>query len=98
MPKPGEMLDDISVALKRAACPWCGYGFDAATHVGDTTARPSAGDKSICIQCGAVGVFTRLLTIRKPTKREARSIASNPNIQRAIQAWRDVVKKPKHSH
>lgn len=45
--------------------------------------KPTAGDLSICLNCGAVAVFNEDLTLRKPNEKEKRDIALNSEVIKA---------------
>lgn len=67
-------------------CPACGYLFDAATGLGDAT-EPNDGAVSICIACGALGIFTHALgqlTVRPATPDELDALRANPLIRQAL--------------
>lgn len=38
-------------------CPKCNHALDDATCVNNPNARPTHGDLSVCIYCGAANVF-----------------------------------------
>lgn len=65
--------------LKEDHCPFCDYKVTAATEaLGDH--RPSSGDFSICLNCGAIAVFQDDLKLRRPTEKEAREIRQDKEI------------------
>jgi len=45
---------------------------------GDT--RPSPGDVSMCLRCGALSVFTEAITLRAPTGEENESLQRDSRI------------------
>jgi hypothetical protein len=59
-------------------CPVCGYFADDASAVVPRGEPPpkrmKPGDISLCINCGAVGIFANDLSIKKISSREARGI------------------------
>lgn len=56
--------------------------LDAATGVDDHEARPEPGAVSLCIYCGAVGVFGRDLALRAPTERELDEFARSKQFRK----------------
>ena len=40
-----------------STCPTCGYFMDAATAIDRNEKMPAPKDFSVCISCGALGVF-----------------------------------------
>lgn len=58
-------------------CPECGYEFELTTGV-EHDETPHGGDVSVCVNCGAVSVFTisaaMVLGVRKPDKEELTAI------------------------
>ena len=73
--------------LPAFSCPWCGHLCDRATQWAGKFARPDPGDTTVCIECGCIGVFRRDLSVRRPTKREAREADNDPRVQNAVAAW-----------
>lgn len=69
-------------------CPHCGYQPEAASGV-DAETPPDNGDITICIRCGVLSIFavSRPGKLRKPTKREQRSLDKDPRISKLIDAW-----------
>lgn len=51
-------------------CTKCGYMVDAATGVSNGRDIPKPGDVSVCLNCGAVHIFTIALLLREPTQEE----------------------------
>lgn len=82
-----KMLDTQHLCMKDTEIPnqrcWkCGYRMDRTTEVlGD--AKPREGDVSMCLDCGALGIFTKNLMIRKPTEEEQARWEVDPLIVRA---------------
>ncbi len=65
-------------------CPACGYRLDAAVNVFGGRA-PEDGDYSMCLACGALGIFTLSgKAIRAATKLEYERAWLDPEI---VQAW-----------
>lgn len=70
-------------------CPHCGKHNDMHDTPDGSEKTPQTGDVSICIRCGDLGVFDlKAGRIRKPTPRESREFADDPEIQDARRAWR----------
>ena len=68
------------------ACPSCGYKFDAATGLRDAK-TPDEGAVSICLACGALGIFTYVLgrlTVRATTPAEHDELILDPFIRQAL--------------
>jgi hypothetical protein len=65
-------------------CPYCGQKND---RVSDPKGGgpPHRGDRSICIWCGGVAIFTRSLRVRKPSPRELAAAMADPAV-RTMQA------------
>ena len=53
----------------KETCRKCGYEIDAYTHA-HGNAKPRPGDVSFCLNCGALSVFTKDMTLRAPTTEE----------------------------
>jgi hypothetical protein len=66
--------------LPAVKCPGCGKKLDAATHADDPGLKPSPGDYSICLYCGALHVFDETLRLRPPSIKELLKIAGNTEI------------------
>lgn len=49
---------DNSVVTATTQCPHCRHRFDRASLLGEEKLMPEAGDYSICIECGAILIFT----------------------------------------
>jgi hypothetical protein len=60
-------------------CIYCGNCNDRASHPDDDSI-PSPGDLSVCISCGGITIFTKTLTVRKPSPGELAKIMADPNI------------------
>jgi hypothetical protein len=73
------------------SCWRCGYVFDAVTAAyGDDDRLPTAGAVSICIDCGAVGLYAdgpTGLVVRQPTDAEHADLLDDPAVVRALVAW-----------
>ena len=61
-------------------CRACGHSFNRSENIGDIVVKPEEGDFTVCIRCGALHVFTALLTLRPPTKAEERAANDDPDI------------------
>jgi hypothetical protein len=75
-------------------CFLCGTVHKYATGVtakGATATEPQVkdGDASLCINCGAWGIFdsTRPDGMRAPTDQESRELARDPVAQKVVEAW-----------
>lgn len=91
------MNDTHTITCK---CPACGHKFDAATGISDDHTPPSAGDVSICIKCGALGIFNADLSVRAPTHKEKMEASLLPELIQS-QIWirgRQFQKQPKETH
>lgn len=53
-----------SASLPTSRCPVCHYEMDAATCVEKQEAEPSAGDLSVCLNCGAMLQFNDILVLK----------------------------------
>lgn len=68
------------------ACYQCGYRFDAATGLRGG-GSPDEGSVSICIACGALGMYVRALgalTVRAVTAAERDELIADPLIRQAL--------------
>jgi hypothetical protein len=54
-------------------CPCCNYTMDRCTSVTKST-RPKEGDITICISCGKVLQFTKLLKFKQLNEQELKKI------------------------
>lgn len=76
----------ISHDTPSTSCPACGYKFDAATGLG-TDDAPDGGAVSICLACGALGIYAvvlGVLTVRATTPDEHEELIQDDNIRRAL--------------
>jgi hypothetical protein len=73
-------------------CPFCAAQCDAASEVMDTDDAPTDGDISLCLYCGQFSMFKRDAPggLRVPTRREAREITRDADLQRLHAAWRKM--------
>jgi hypothetical protein len=82
-------------------CLKCGYLYESATHMTEE-ARPNEGDISICLNCGAVAIFNKDLSLRCPTPDEQSVITMNSEVTQLQIARAHVVtedlRKPRHDH
>lgn len=60
------MDSDLPISI----CWHCDIALDAATDPEDESLVPTEGAVSICIYCGAVGIFGPDLALRAPTEDE----------------------------
>lgn len=72
-----------------AACWRCGYTFDLHTHMDSTggpetleavRGTPVEGDVSICVECGALGVFTAGGGLRRPSEAEQAELIGDAQV------------------
>lgn len=65
-------------------CTHCGHLHDAADNLDDPELRPSDGDVSICLECGAISLFVvaddGTLSLRKPTDEEHAELSNHPEV------------------
>lgn len=66
-------------------CWNCREPNDAISDV-EGEKKPKAGDVGMCLACGAPGVFTETLAIRRPTDDEMKQILQDPNVLRYLAA------------
>jgi hypothetical protein len=66
--------------IPRQGCWKCGYMMDKTTDARNAPEAPREGDVSICWGCGTLGIFTKDLTIRKPTLDEKIRLEADPFI------------------
>jgi hypothetical protein len=74
-------------------CPACGEAHPLATSIHpDSQDTPSNGDASLCFECGEVSIFDDRKPggVRRPTRKEAKEIAGDFDIQAALAAWRST--------
>ncbi len=72
-------------------CPHCGYLHEPVGGV-DAETPPRNGDITICLRCGVPSIFALAKPgkLRKPTKREQRSLDNDPRISKLIDMWRQT--------
>ena len=79
--------EPLSFQTEPTPCYQCGAKTDAATDP-DQERAPKPEDISMCLYCGALGVYTLadsgLLTIRRPTYEEFKEIAKDPDVRKAV--------------
>jgi hypothetical protein len=72
-------------------CPACGEDHPVAKRVRDPNGqdKPSNGDFSLCFDCGEVSIFDDRKPggVRRPTRKEAKELACNRELQAALVAW-----------
>lgn len=78
----------VSTKLPASICPNCLADLDVATSAGNAIPKP--GDAMICFYCLHSLILADDLTLREPTRREARQIANSKKMARMLQAWRDA--------
>jgi hypothetical protein len=78
-----------SFHMEPTPCYQCGAVVNAATDP-DQERAPKPEDLSMCLHCGALGIYvlvpSGLLTIRRPTYEEFTEIAKDPDIRKAVMA------------
>lgn len=63
----------ISHNMRASECPCCGYFLDAATPAdNDNNHRPTPGDVSVCIDCGAMLYFNTELQLAVVPDKDSR--------------------------
>lgn len=79
--------EPLSFHLEPTPCYGCGKVNDAATDP-DQERSPRPDDYSMCLHCGALGVYvlaeSGLLTMRRPSYEEFKEIAKDPDIRRMV--------------
>jgi hypothetical protein len=66
-------------------CWLCKVEFDAASDIlGDE--RPAEGDVSICLDCGAPGIFTKSLVVRQSNPDELTRLLQSEEVVRHMLA------------
>jgi len=70
---------DDEIQIPKQKCWNCGYEMDSTTEALDR-GLPCEGDASMCLSCGALSVFNKDLTMRKPTEAELAVFNANPLI------------------
>jgi hypothetical protein len=73
-------------------CPHCCQHHEAATHMGGADFEPDDGDVTICLGCGRLCIFDSESYggLRKPTKKEQRTIDRNERVREVVTAWKVV--------
>lgn len=77
-------------------CLRCRYEFDRAGGIGyEPEISPKPGGVSLCIRCGAVGIFVEGGGLRAPTDEETKEIERDADIRkiRAVLA-RAIAERP----
>lgn len=83
------MLD--SVHTVESKCSLCGYVFDCAA--GLTAPVPKPGNVSLCMRCGAIGIFETGLSVRLATDDEVADIMKS-NVGPVIRKSQAVIRSP----
>ncbi len=87
------MSDDVGNPIPECNCPNCGHRFSAASSLDDASAKPSAGDFTVCIECAQLLAFDDDLRVRKITAEEVRHImTTTPEIWRKIEHTQRAVR------
>jgi hypothetical protein len=73
-------------------CPFCKYKHDAVSRTDDRPATPKDNDITLCFNCGRICVFdsTDDGGLRKPTLIEQDEFDHDPQLDRLIDAWKQV--------
>lgn len=77
-------------------CGICGYVMNASSHVSDAVLKPTEGDVSVCLNCGAAYIFNADLTLREPTPQENDELAQNDTVVKAQYFIRKRGALPQH--
>lgn len=94
-----EELGLTSTDMAPTPCFQCGYVLDAATDPAQTK-QPKPGDVSLCMYCGAIGIYLRpplggALTVRPATGQERDQIRAQPNIRQILALRSRMMGRPK---
>ncbi len=79
--------------LVESRCPQCNYKLDAAHVAHGEDAMPSAGDASICLNCGQVLTYEPDLTLRKATAVEIRSMMEDSEAWATIEKAQNFIRR-----
>lgn len=74
------MSDSTEIPEQR--CLTCGYKMDRSSDA-ISDQKPREGDFSMCLSCGAVTIFNKDLTTRKPTPDEEAIALRHPVLMQA---------------
>ena len=77
-------MGTTNAKLPESKCAKCGYKMDGATNVHDQNLRPKAGDVSLCLHCGAIGIFDVAQKVRQPSELELVRIMREPGVAEEI--------------
>ena len=79
-----------SVRVPGCVCTACGCKLDGAAAIGqEGSVKPTAGDVTVCMECGHIMAYADSRTLRNLTDDEIKDVAGDPNIlaiQRARRA------------
>ena len=75
-------------------CLACGHIVNRASNLTDEKRKPTAGDVSICLQCGHLMGFNDDMTLRELTSDEMYQIAGDKRILGIQKARRVIMDKP----
>lgn len=78
-----------SVRVANNICRQCGHRLDGATGI--ETRFPSAGDLSICVNCGALAVFNDRGELLPPSADEMSWINQNPKVMAMLKKARHLI-------
>ena len=70
-------------ALPTSRCPVCRYDMDSATCAEKEKAEPSAGDLSVCLNCGEMLQFNDILILKPMPKDLSLDAATKTLLERA---------------
>jgi hypothetical protein len=59
----------------------CVHCAHVMTNTSGHEVGPEPGDMTLCINCGGLNIFASDLSLRKPTKREAREATADDEVQ-----------------
>lgn len=93
---PKLLIGVLVMAIRpEVLCPWCRAVNDDATDVERSKAVPEAGDITVCLYCGGLGVFIDgTHGKRRPTPAELYELSADPRVQWAVLATRQLAEMP----
>lgn len=81
-----------TTSVPEQLCPKCGYLMEATTPL-DGGALPKDGDVSICLNCGAILIFTAELKMRAATDQEVAEIMRDKQTASMIQRAQSYIRR-----
>jgi len=78
--------------IRDVLCPACGYAMTHTTAVEDGNA-PQPGDCSLCLNCGAVNVFSDDLGVRSASEAEIAEFMSDENVRQTVQRAQSYIRR-----